>query len=198
MLTMGATQHTQVVAGLALMCEMDFTQGTQRFTTFAKTVTVGGNTYQGLGTFAGVSGMSESADASADLVTLTLLAVDKAMLAGTLGNVPTYRGRDVRLYLQLFDAGLQPVGLPVLRWAGKMNRVVVNRHPAELGSDSQGTATIEMQCTRSGMARARHAQGLRLTDAQQQARHPGDTSLRYVRTLIAQPARWLSKAFQQV
>ena len=115
----------------------------------------------------------------------------------TLGSVEPYRGKPARLYLQLFDETFQPAGAPVQRWAGTMDRVVVNRTPSDKnGGGAHGT--LEMQCSRYGMARARNAPGLRLNHAQQQMAYAGDLGLEYVAKLIEQPALWLTKAFQRV
>ena len=82
------------------------------------------------------------------------------------------------------------------RWSGVMNKIGIRREPAgEEGRAAQ--ANIELLCMRRGMDRARHNQGLRLVDAQQQQRFAGDTGLRYVRTLIEKPSLWLSKRFQE-
>ncbi len=198
MINMGSTQAQQAVVGVVWMAELDFASGLQRLTTAPRNITVGGNTWTGLGLFAGVADLAEGSDSAAQQLTLSLAVTDTAMLALAMGGVQGYRGRPARLYLQLLDEAFQPVALPVRRWAGVMNKVQIDRKPADVMASGPGSGSINLLCTRSGMARARHAQGLRLTDAQQQARYPGDTGLRYVRTLIEQPARWLSKAFQRV
>ena len=56
---------------------------------------------------------------------------------------------------------------------------------------------IDMPITRTGMSRARKAEGLRLSNEQQLAEYAGDVGLQYIRTLIEKPALWLSKRFQQ-
>ena len=197
MLTMGTTQHTQTVVGVCWLADLDFAVGMQRLTTAPRNLVVGGYTYTALGNLASVDAVAESAASQADQLTLRLAATNTAMLALARGGVAGYRGRRVKLYLQLFDDRFVPVGTAVPRWAGVMNKVGVSRKPAELGSAGAGTGSIDLVCSRSGMARARHYKGLRLTDAQQQARWPGDTGLRYVRGLIEQPVQWLSKKFQE-
>lgn len=197
MITMGTTRHAQVVAGVALLAQLDFTAGTQYITTAAQTITTGGNTYTGLGSLVSVGNFNEAVDSSAEKITLSLSVANAAMLALALGNVEGYRGRAVRLYLQLYDEQFVAVASPVQRWSGVMDRVQITRKPA--GPDNAGSdgGSVELQCSRSGMARARNYQGLRLTHQQQQLRFPGDTGLQYVRTLIEQPTQWLSKRFQQ-
>ncbi|MCA0175239.1 MAG: hypothetical protein LCH73_02960 [Proteobacteria bacterium] len=194
----GNTQHLAAVAGDAWVAELSFKGGLQRLTTAPVTLTVDGQAYQGLGSLAEVPAVTESPQASAERLVLSLSLADPAMLAASLGNVDDYRGRSVRLGLVLLDAAFQAVGSVRWRWAGVMERVVITRQAADLDSPgAEASGRIELHCTRSGMSRARNDQGLRLTHAQQQRRHPGDTGLRYMRTLIEQPSLWLSKRFQE-
>ena len=197
MITMPGVQHLQTVVGLCWLVEMQFTSGTIRKSTSPVDLTVGGYTWGGLGGLLDVQAVSESADTGTEQLELTLSLVDVAMLALTLGSVEGYRGRRVRLYLQLLNSAYQPVDTPVLRWAGFMDQVKVDRggQPGDV-RDAEPKGAITMTCSRAGLARARNAQGARLTHAQQQAAFPGDTGLRYVRQLVEQPAMWLSKKFQ--
>jgi hypothetical protein len=198
-LTLDATALAQVAAGhrgVAWLIELDFAGGTSRFTTWPYAV-VSGSTYTALGVLADVKNVQESADTTNEQITLSLAVTNAAMFAAAMGDPTTYRGRAARLYLQLFSDTHQPAGAKVLRWQGYMSKLQISRTAA--GMDGDGTqGRIEMICTRAGMARARNAEGLRLTDQQQQTRYPGDTGLRYVRTLIEHPALWLSKEFQKV
>lgn len=183
--------------GVAWLVDLDFSSGALYFTTAPVPVVANGHTYGALGTLAEVGGVQESADSAGEKLSLSLSIANNAMLAAAMGDAAVYRGRSAQLWLQIFDAQWQPAGAPRLRWRGYMDKLQISRQPA--GNDgSPAGGHIEMQCSRAGMARARRAAGLRLTDAQQQARYPGDTGLRYVRTLIEQPSRWLSKKFQEV
>jgi hypothetical protein len=200
-LSFGSGVDTQIASGtrgVAWMVEMDFTTGTVYYTTAPADLVSGGHTYIGLGHLVGVGNLTESADAtSTDKLSLQFSIVDSAMVALSLGNIDTYRGRQARLYLQVFDSHFIQIGTKVQRWTGYMDRVVINRQR----SDSEGgpsSGKIEMQCSRAGMARSRHAQGLRINHQQQQARFAGDLGLEYVARLIEQPTRWLSKRFQEI
>ncbi len=199
MLTLDATATARIAApvrGVAWLAELYFDSGTIYVTTAPVTVSSGGNDYLGLGSLVDVSAVSESENTAADKITLGMSLVDPAMLGATLGNVEGYRGRAVRLYLQLFDEAFQPSGAAVHRFSGYMDRVRVKRErSAPTGGGSTGR--IEIECSRAGMPRARNAVGLRLSDAQQQAAYPGDRGLEYIQTLIESPSLWLSKRFQQ-
>ena len=199
-LTLDGTASARIAAavrGVAWLVQMDFLPSTVYYTTAPLTFTIGGNTYLGLGNLAEVSAVGESEDTAADQVTLAFTLVNTSLLSATLGNVENYRGRAVRLYLQLFDEAFQPAGAPVLRWAGTMQPAKVTRTPSDpTGGPSVGK--VELPCARAGMARARNPMGLRLSHAQQTQRYAGDLGLEYVQTLIEQPSLWLSKKFQQI
>lgn len=197
-LTLDATASARIAAavrGVAWLVELQFTTGSIRYTTAPVDIAVGSDTYTG-GKMVDISAVTESENAAADQLTLGF-TVNSAALALTLGNVETYRGQPARLWLQLFDEAFVPAGAPVLRWSGVMNKVQVTRQRSD-PAGGPSTGRIEMQCSRAGMARARNAEGLRLSHMQQLQRFPGDNGLKYVQTLIEQPALWLSKRFQKI
>jgi hypothetical protein len=191
-----AARIASTVRAVAWLVDLDFAPAMVRYTNWPLDVTVGANTYLGLGTLAEVGTVAESENTSAETITLGF-QVQPAVLAATLASPENYRGRRVQLWLQLFDDAFQPAGAPVLRWAGTMQPVKVTREPSP-ATGGASTGRIELPCTRSGMARVRHAQGLRLSHAQQQQRYPGDLGLAYMHTLIEQPSLWLSKRFQEL
>jgi hypothetical protein len=185
------------VRGVAWLVQLDFLPSTVYYTTAPQTLVIGGNTYLGFGSLAEITPVTESENTNAEQVTLGFSVVNQSMLAASLGNVENYRGKAVRLYLQLFDETFQPVGAPVLRWSGLMQPVNVTRKVSDpTGGGSMGR--IELPCARAGMARARNPQGLRLSHAQQIQRYPYDLGLEFVQTLVEQPSLWLSKKFQRV
>lgn len=194
MITFDTAQNEQSVVGLAWLVELYFGTGTVRYTTAPVPITVGADTYTGYGALVGVSNVAESEELVADQVRLSMSIVDQALIAASLGNVENYRGKAVKIRLQLLTEHFVPAGTPRLRWSGVMDRVEIKRD-----GDGSGAAggSIEMICTRSGVARMRRAKGLRLTHEQQQRRFPGDTGVRFVRELIGAPQPWLTKRFQQ-
>lgn len=197
MLTLDTAAQTQLEApirGVQWLVELDFAGGVVRYTTHAVDITSGGYTWQGFGSLVSVDGVRESEDGAPGDVTLGLSLVSTAMLAAVIGNVENYRLRSARLYLQLIGEGFEPVGDPVARWAGYMNKVRVKRISSKTGS---GGGAIEMVCSRAGANRSRSATGLRHTHAQHIVRHPGDNGFEYIQTLIDKSAVWLTKRFQQ-
>lgn len=198
-LSLDATATARIAAsvrGVAWLVALHFDSGTIRYTNAPISITVGADTFSGAGTLADVAAVSESENASAEQLTLGF-TVSTSLLSATLGNVEGYRGRAAYLWLQLLDEQFQPAGAPVLRWSGVMDKVQVTRQRSD-PTGGPSTGRIELQCSRAGQARARNADGLRLSHAQQLQRYPGDNGLQYVQTLIEQPSLWLSKRFQRI
>lgn len=181
--------------GECWLVELDFTSGTLRFSTWSSSILWGGNTYTALGHLLGISEIKESEDPAAEKINLTVPITSAAMLAATLGNVESYRGRKARIYLMVLDANHQPVAAPVRRFTGTMGPVQISRdRPALEGGTRGGKITLPL--TRLGLARARNSDGIRRTHQQQQAIAPGDTGLANTVNLIEKPAVWASLAFQ--
>lgn len=193
-----AAQAAAAVRGVAWLVDLEFSGGTSYVTTAPLPIVVGGITYTALGTLAEVGNLGESADATSDRLQLSLSVVNAAMFALAMGDPATYRGRRAKLWLQLLGDTWQPVGAPNLRWQGYMDKLSIERNPATVDNPGDSQGHIRLECSRAGLSRARRAEGLRMTDAQQQVRFPGDTGRRYVRTLIEKPSPWLSKDFQKI
>jgi hypothetical protein len=200
MLTLDPTASARIttsIRGFCWLAQLDFTTGTLYFTTWSDDVISGGQTYSGTGGNVTIDTLKESESGNADKLTISISVVNQGMLAATIGNLDTYRGRRVRLYLQLLDENFQPAGAAVQRWTGRMQPVQVTRTPSPPeGGPSSGK--IELPCVRAGGLRARHAEGLRLTDAQQKARYPGDLGLERLASHIERPTPWLTRRFQQI
>jgi len=186
-------------AGLHWLIELDFLSGTQYFTTFNVTLSVGGHDYMGLGDILEVSVLNESEDNTADRVEFAVPIVNTAMLATLIGPATEYRGLRARMYGQFIDDTFKPAGAAVLRWAGFMDVVRTEREaPAADGIDAATSGKIILPCWRAGQAGMRRANSLRRTHAQQLQRTAGaDTGLRYTQPLIETPSLWLSKRFQE-
>lgn len=196
-LTLDGTASARIVAperGVAWLVSLAFTNGTSYFTNAPVEVVSGGQTYLALGSLVEVANVQESADTAADHLTIKFTVANAAILAAAMVDPSIYRGKTATLSLQLFDREFQPAGAAVLRWRGYMDRMQISRTT----DNERAIGYVELQCSRAGMARVRRAEGLRLTDAQQQTRYPGDTGLRYVRTLLEKPSLWLSKRFQEL
>lgn len=183
--------------GAHWLIECDFTTGIGRFTTAPVDVdSPNGSTYLGMGKFLQVEDVKEASAPDTSTLTVQIGIVNKAMLAQLTGSQAVYRGKAIRFYLQIFNAQFKPVGQPVLRWQGVMNPIKINRDKPD-ESNGQTFGYIEMPCQRTGLSRARHKKGLRMTHEQQQIAHPGDLFFEHMTSLIEKPTPWLSIAFQR-
>lgn len=188
-------------AGEAYLIDLYFADGTYRLTTWtvdlARLTPEGVTaTYTALGPQLAISQISASEDAGPGQVTLSI-PLAPGMVSATLGSVESYRGRRARIrYQVMHPETLQPIGAPVPLYVGEMQPVKVPRtSPSSVGGSVGGR--IEMQLTRAGTSNARRKDGARLTDAQQQQRHPGDRGLEYVQALVRGETPWLTVAFQR-
>jgi hypothetical protein len=96
------------------------------------------------------------------------------------------------LYVQFIDSTFQPAGAPILVWQGYMEPVQIERKPS---NDGASTGRISLPCRRAGMARSRRAEGLRQSDAQQQAEYPGDKGYEFLQSLQDRPTAIVTKHF---
>lgn len=201
MLTLDATALARASAseaGIHWLVDLDFSTGLVYFTTWAFNISFGGNTYLGLGDLVSIAQMSESENQSADKLVIGASIVNTSMLAALIGPATVYRNRRVRIRAQFIDTTFQPDGAAVLRWSGYMDKVTVERKPAN-PEGGGATGKINLECWRAGQSRMRNASSLRRTHAQQMQRTANaDTGLRYTQQLIEQPAMWVSTRFQQV
>lgn len=177
-------------AGLLYLVEMQFTTGTQRLTTWGHNIVALGQTWYGLGSVISVSSMASSERLEYPALDLGLNVAKAELLALALGQVSTYRGRPVLLYQLVLDDELRPLGDPELVWAGVMDQVRM-----KTGNGADEEAGVSMRCEMPGKDR-RTPQTLRLSNAQQQARYPGDTGLSRIEQLMGKPVPWLSVKFQ--
>jgi len=187
--------------GEAWLVDLYFTGGTYRLTNWPVDLTrptpEGGSAlYTALGPQLAIGAITATEDAGPGQVSLSI-PLAPGMVPATLGNVESYRGKRARIRYQVMDPQtLQPVGAPVQVYVGEMQPVKVPRtSPSTLGGAVGGR--IEMQLTRAGTSNARRRDGARLTDAQQQQRHPGDLGLQYVADLVRGETPWLTAAFQR-
>ena len=183
---------TSTARGFHWLVELEFTGGTVYFTTSAVAIDWNGHTYIASGGGVEVSAVSASENTAGEKITLSMPVVNSAFLASTL-DPATYRGRAIRLYGQFIDSTFKPAGEPKLSWQGYMEPVRIERKPSQ---DGPSTGRIVLPCTRAGMARARNTDGLRLSDAQQQAEFAGDKFYEYIPTLLDKQQQWLSRRWQ--
>lgn len=199
MITFDATAQAAIDSrnrSVVYLVEMDFSTGTQYWSTWTSKLTIDGHDYMAVGGgIAEVSQIAESENGQPDKMVFAFSIVNSAMLTACIGPATVYRGKEVRMYLQMLTETGAVAGAKVLRWKGKMADAKVPKSTGRL--ENFGKGKIEIHCFRSGMEKLRNYDGLRLTDAQQQDEYTGDLGLQYMADLIQNPVQWLSIAFQQ-
>ena len=195
-LSFGTAGDAQLASGVYSDCylvDLHFADATVYLTTHSVNLPpIEGHTYIGVGALR-VDTITTSEDGRPDKVRLSLPLVDEDMVAETLTSALGYRGREVWIWKQILSPERAPVGTRALEWRGYMDPVAIKRQRGQ----NAITGHIEMPCYRAGLARARNAEGLRITHAQQQARYAGDKFCEYIATLVEEPTTWLSKKFQE-
>ena len=179
--------------GVLYLIELAFSGGTLRLTNWPLNLISMGETWTGLGAIASVGELRESEDGNYQKITLGLTQVQSSSLALALGSAETYQDRAANIHVALVDANsLQITGAPVLRFAGLMDLVRIDRDP------ESNTGQILLDCQAGAFNVRSNPAALRMNQAQHSARRPGETGLRYINDLIARPQQWLSKRFQQI
>ena len=162
----------------ALLVFMDFVDAPKRWWPDFGTLQAGGHEWQGTGTFISVSGLESGANMSAPGTTFTLSGLDPEVTVLVASASDRVKDRRVQVFIQFFrvegDAVLGTLGDPVAIWSGLMDTMRFSGTP----ETSQVTLTAESLWA----GRRRPAYGL-YSYKDQQARHPGDRSLRYMQSL---------------
>lgn len=188
--------------GFGVLLRMDFEAGEVRaWTGIQALTTTDGRTWSGVYGMAQISDITTAVGLIENGMTfrlgsvgqevnggvLELVGNDRAAFAAALDRIAEtapgdYVGREVEIYVQYLDAEtLAPVGAPQSRWFGKMSaaRIIQSRPSVAVEVDAE-----------SIFAGSGPAPYSALTDADQQARHPGSTILRFADEQRNQPRQW--------
>jgi hypothetical protein len=182
-----AAANAPAYGELALV-ECQAVSGTLRLTTWPMDVNVMGQTWIGVGALGSISQLHESDDGNSEKLTLSLSPIDLGLRAFALGDPADYQDRTVRIWVALLDANtLQIQGSPVLRFAGAMDQMKIERDGT--------TATISMDCQTACYDVRTNPAALRMNDAQHKALFPNERGFEYLQSLIGNPAVYSNKAF---
>lgn len=154
-----------------------------RFTSAHSSMVLYGKEYFGAGNLGRVSPVKEGVDLNPQEFQIVVAGVSEASLAGVLpGN---YLNRDVTCYTAFLDEQGQIIGEPLHTFSGHVDEV-----QAEIGS--VGRITITVRDELADWARPRIE---RYTNADQQARYPGDKGFEYVSQVAEKEIIWPASSF---
>lgn len=176
------------VTRVVYFVQFEFTNGTSRLSTANFPIDWGGYTWSGVGSIGSIGAIQESDGLESRPLNFTINSAQPSWLSMAIGDVETYRGQPAKVYMCPLDENFQLVGTPERCWAGLMDMVTVGIN-GDIGS-------IALKCETSSYGLKRRP-SLRLNASQQKKKYPTDTGLDYLTSLIANPAVWLSKKFQQ-
>jgi hypothetical protein len=166
----------QSVVRAATMAELQFGTGTMRLWNGAGITTIAGVDWQGIGGLGSIDNLHQTRAPVSNKVTLRLSGVDATVIALAVGDIANVRGHPAFIWQQLFDANWQPVGAMLPMYWGIMQRINIVRTE---GKDLVGAERdCEVEVENPFASRARPSSG-RFTDADQQAKYPGDNFFRF-------------------
>lgn len=181
------------IYGLIVFIEAQFKVGVQRWTNFPLSIEALGQTWTGMGDLGEVGGIHESEDGQAEKMQAKLSVVKDENLVLGMGDPSSYQDRDIRLWFGVVDASTMELATPVLRFAGVMNTIELER--ADQSTDNQ--AKLVLNSTTDAYAARTNPAGLRMNNEQHQAAHPGERGFEMVAGLIGTPVDWLTKDQQR-
>lgn len=157
---------------LALLGEMEFRSGTLDVWTGTYPLIWGAKTFSGVGPFGSINRIAETADGSAQGVTMALSGVPNSLLAAALDE--DYQGQPVHVWLACFDDNWTLLDAPYKIFMGIMDIMTVQR-----GAPS---GTISMQCE-SRMIELNRPRVRRYTQGDQQIDFPTDKGFSFVNSI---------------
>ena len=159
---------------LLLFVELDFSSGFVRCTNAGYDVAWNAQTWQGMAELGQVEQVGESLGIEAKALKFTIQGVDNANLDIALGE--HYQGRAARMWAGFVEPGVGIVADPALLFVGRIDQMAIQRG----GESSAIAVTCESRLAAWGRAKLR-----RYSDADQQARYPGDLGLQYIAELAS-------------
>lgn len=172
---------------IATLAEFHFRSDTSYLWNGTGVITVAGIQWSGLGGGGAVDSFPTMQGTSADMVTARLSAVDPEIVVLAKNSRDDVQGRPAYFWFQLFDADSQPLGNRIAAWWGIMQRIKIERTPAEGFDGGERTASLEIESIYA--ARGRSGSG-RYTDSDQQYRYPGDKFCQYVTQQRTKTLKW--------
>ena len=158
----------------ALFVALQFASGWAYVWSGIGSIAWNGHTWLGVGTLGTISVIEEGANVQARGITLTMSAIDPAMLADALQE--TQLGLPVLVYLGMFDSASPPslIASPITSWAGRMDQPTIEI--------SGQMATMSINCENK-LLDMNVACDRRYTGEDAAAENPGDLGFQFVTSI---------------
>lgn len=173
------------VARLALLAWFDFADDPRWYWTgFGNLQTSDGQVWEGTNEVASISGLAMPLGTAAQQVTFALSGVSARVAALARQQSARVKGRDCAVFIQIFNPDWSLRGPRRHVWSGALDVMTYK-------FDGAGTYTVELTAENIWAGRRKPAYGF-YTDADQQARFPGDLGCQFVASLPGKTINWPS------
>jgi hypothetical protein len=138
-----------------------------------------GHTYRGVGSLGKIGQIAEATDVRAIGTTVTLSAIDPALLSESLNDIQL--GAPAAIYFALFDAALNILGTPYPLFIGTVDQPVI-----QIGVNEMAIS-LKLE---NKLANLQRANMRRWTAADQRLAYPNDTAFNWVELLNDLALKW--------
>ena len=163
---------------LCVFVELVFPSGTLRFTNAGHAMQWDGETWLGAGNLARVEPITEVASAQAAALNVQVSGIDPAYVSAILDD--HYQGNPARIWIATLNAEMEVLDAPVLVFQGRMDEPYVT-----IGETADVQLALENRFADWDRPRLRM-----YSDADQQARHPGDRFFEYIASMESTSINW--------
>lgn len=168
---------------LALLALFDFVDDPRRYWTgLGPLDTLDGAVWDGTGGLGSISGLNVPIGTVAQQVSFALSGVDARVAKLARRQSDLVKGRAVTVFVQIFKDDWQPLGLPLHVWSGDLDVM-------DWDQDEGGSFVVKVSAESIWASRRKSPFGF-YTDADQQARSPGDRGLELMASLPGKTITW--------
>lgn len=175
---MQAVATAEVVRPIVLV-QCDFDSGALNLWNGLGDLTVGGVDYVGAGTLLNISSMKESADLSANGMTVTLSGITEPLISKARDE--DYQGRELKVLLGAMDSTNSVISSPVIIFSGFMDTMTIQ--------DGAETATIAV-AVENRLIEFQRNRIRRYTAEDQKIDYPTDKGLEFVAEIAEKEIVW--------
>lgn len=162
---------------MVVLAKLEFSSGTLYVHDGIGSLSFGGDTYVGVGSFGGIESSDEQIELVAKPITLSLSGVDSSIVSSAMTE--DYQNKPVTIYLGFLNDSNAFVATPEIVWEGRMNQMQV--------SISKGTGSIKLSCE---YRLRREPIIARFSDQDQKLAFPGDRFFDLLPTIANYAGKW--------